>query len=409
MKQNGVTTVLICLAGIFSSTIYGQERCYISNINEFLEECPTTDNATERILEDFTIRKDGRIITKFPCDGPISKLPIEKYTDELIVLQCLRTIYYLDKGRSGHLPWTDMSLYNWLKSKIGGFNISSRANNSSCCDKFDGKKYITLRLSDSLSRDTDRRIRGISGYIGLILHEARHVDGFSHKDCCRYGKNSCDQEYNLDDLSPYGIQYWFYKSIASGEFYTGYTCLSDKLMKEIRNRMLAGANNYLDKFCEKRPRRLYDSTVTLPDCRDDCILKPVFLMEPDIAELDFGQVDSDSQKTETIKIYNKGRITLTFGVTRCNPPFKINKTNWMVNPDTSVEIKVTFVADRKTGSCSDTIRIYNINAPDIHDDISITLKGEVVARRPPQPIGISVGGIEICSPPKLEADKPPTW
>ena len=50
-------------------------------------------------------------------------MALSQYTDELIVLQGLRTIYYMDLGRSGHLPWTAGTLYGWMKSKIGGINI----------------------------------------------------------------------------------------------------------------------------------------------------------------------------------------------------------------------------------------------------------------------------------------------
>jgi hypothetical protein len=78
----------------------------ICNIKTFLEKCPTLDPACSQIRKDFVIRREGVVAGDVTCVGPISQLPIAQYTDELIVLQTLRTIYYLDKGRHGHSPWT---------------------------------------------------------------------------------------------------------------------------------------------------------------------------------------------------------------------------------------------------------------------------------------------------------------
>jgi hypothetical protein len=84
----------------------------ICNIKSFLEKCPTLDPMYSQIRKDFVIRREGVVVGDVTCVGPISQLPIAQYTDELIVLQTLRTIYYLDKGRHGHLPWTSGTLYD---------------------------------------------------------------------------------------------------------------------------------------------------------------------------------------------------------------------------------------------------------------------------------------------------------
>ena len=59
---------------------------------------PTSDPAYSQIRNDFIIRREGVVVTDVPCQEPISQIPIAQYTDELIVLQALRTIYYIDKG-----------------------------------------------------------------------------------------------------------------------------------------------------------------------------------------------------------------------------------------------------------------------------------------------------------------------
>ena len=79
---------------------------HISNIEKLLNTCPASDPATATILGDFEIRHDNARVKAFPCHQPVSKLPLAAYTDELFLIQALRVIYYMDRGRSGHLPWT---------------------------------------------------------------------------------------------------------------------------------------------------------------------------------------------------------------------------------------------------------------------------------------------------------------
>ncbi len=218
MRSRFLRLFVSCFFGCFltlaySSNVLGNDTCYITNIDTFLEQCPTSDPAISQILSDFTIKKDGVEVSDFNCVEPISGLPIEQYTNELILLQGLRTIYYLDKGRTGHLPWTPSSLYDWLKSKVGGFNISSTTTYDHCCGLWaDGTRYFTIRDADESNRELDRSWRGIAGNIALMMHEARHVDGFPHTGCCPVGGSGCDQRYDETDLSPYGIQYWLFKN-----------------------------------------------------------------------------------------------------------------------------------------------------------------------------------------------------
>jgi len=265
-----IVAVYIVLLMVSVRTIHAQDICYITNIDAFLEQCPTNDPAFSQILSDFTIKKDGIDVTGYSCVEPVSALPIANYTDELILLQGLRTIYYMDKDRSQHLPWTSLTLYDWLKSQVAGFNIDSRATHSNCCSSWPDGLYINLITSDDSGREHDKSWLGIAGNIGLLMHEARHVDGFHHTSCCPVGSAACDQRYDETNLSPYGIQYWLEKSWLDGTLHTGFTCLSSSRINSIKNWLRGAANKRINRFCEDPPPYLDDSNNMLPPCDLSC-------------------------------------------------------------------------------------------------------------------------------------------
>lgn len=91
---------------LLAAAALGGAQADIVNIQQFLDQCPNNDPAYAQIRRDVKIRRNGRLVREIPCTEPVSQMPLSQYTDELITLQILRTIYYLDRGRSGHLPWT---------------------------------------------------------------------------------------------------------------------------------------------------------------------------------------------------------------------------------------------------------------------------------------------------------------
>jgi hypothetical protein len=227
-------------------------RTNIENIQLFLDTCPVSDPALTTIRNDFLIRRNGVLVGDIPCSEPVSQLSLSQYTDELILLQTLRTIYYMDQGKSGHLPWTQGTLYNWMKSKIQGINIIDNSG-SFCCQQFDGKNYIAIGAKNDLTRDFDHKWEGISANIDLIAHETRHVDGFPHTSCCGIF-NGCDQTYDESNLSPYGVQWWLNKSWLMGDINVGAGCLSPSRIQEIADWHLGAANStFRSRFCVNPP------------------------------------------------------------------------------------------------------------------------------------------------------------
>jgi hypothetical protein len=255
-------------ACVLGGPVLAEDICQLPNVDTFFERCPTNDPAVGRILADFTITRNGASVV-WSCTEPISTLSLAQYTDELGVLQALRAIYYLDRDRCGHLPWTPLSLYEWLRTKVSAFNVDTTAPYSSCCSG----TVMTIMAANDTTRDWRRRWDGISALISLIMHEARHQDGFPHVACggsCPYGPVGCDATYDETNLSPYGIQYWLERAWLDGRIHTGYTCLSSTRITEIKNWLRQSANGRVDRFCTSAPPVLTDTNNPPPICDQRC-------------------------------------------------------------------------------------------------------------------------------------------
>lgn len=230
----------------------------IDDIAAFLEECPTNDPMYSQIRSDFVIRREGVVVGALSCSEPISAMPVSQYTDELIVVQALRAIYYMEGGRSVPYPWTSSSLYDWMKTKIGGVDIT--ASGSSCCEDFNGRWYVRISTQASWDRDVARQWRGISARITTLAHESRHVNGFPHVGGCPLFPDQtfgCDQTYDEGNLSAYGVEWWLNAKWLSGELYVGFSCASPSVVSQIADWHLQMANNeFGGRFVDTAPPTL---------------------------------------------------------------------------------------------------------------------------------------------------------
>lgn len=267
-------TNVVSSALALSGLAHAQDICQLPNVETFLERCPTNDPALGQILADFTIKRDGVPVVFGPgsCVEPMSTLPAAQLTDELTLLQALRAIYYLDRDRCGHLPWTPLSLYEWVRSKVGGFNIdTSMVSGANCCGVWpDGRFFINVGSATSGTLDLRRRWEGIASLISVLMHETRHRDGFPHTSCCPAGGSNCDQTYNDANLSPHAIQYWLARAWLDGTLHTGYTCLSSARTTSIKNWLRGEANLKTDLFCTNAPPTLTDANNPQPACDQRC-------------------------------------------------------------------------------------------------------------------------------------------
>ena len=227
----------------------------IANIAAFLDQCPANDPAYAQMRADFEIRKEGAVVGAIGCSEPVSAMPLAQVTDELIAVQALRTIYYMEGGRSVPYPWTSGSFYDWMKAKIGGVDI--RAGRSSCCEQFNGKWFVVIDAESPVGRDGSREWRGLSDRIALLGHETRHVDGFPHVGGCPLfptGSFGCDQTYDPNNPSAYGVQWWLHAKWLSGDINIGYACLESNVVLSIATSHLNTANNYRSRFVTSSER-----------------------------------------------------------------------------------------------------------------------------------------------------------
>lgn len=275
LKYIMVLSLALALLGVTNPA-----RAYICANAQFFEQCPTADPIFATIINDFKIRKDGVLINAaaLTCNPPISTMPISAYTDQLVLLQALRAIYYMDLGRSNHLPWTSKTLYGWLKENLGGFEISTTASYDHWGGQMfssigDTANYFVIRAKPDSTREFQRKWAGpagISTMITLMMHERRHGDGsaFNHERCCpaqdpANPNNACDQTYEETvNLSPYGIQYWLEKNWVSGYIDVGVGCMTSAEKTDAINWMRQDGNAHVhpasSNYCTNTPPLLTD-------------------------------------------------------------------------------------------------------------------------------------------------------
>ena len=244
-----------------------------ANLQAFVDSCPQNDPYTAIIRRDFVITKAKVPVGDIACTEPYSQMPPSQVTDELTVLQALRFMYYMDMGRSGYLPWTQLRLYDWVKSRIGGIDIEPNAAGGECCLSLGGLTYIVIGgIAGSASFDgTSYAFQahyhqtpfGLAANVAFYAHETRHTEGngYPHVTGCPdfpSGTLGCDETYDPTNLSAYAIQYYLSAQWLSGAINLGYTC--DSMSQAYYADGFAGfANAFIGRFVTNPPPTLTPS------------------------------------------------------------------------------------------------------------------------------------------------------
>jgi hypothetical protein len=227
----------------------------IVDLEDFLRVCPLDDPNINQILSKFEIRLNGNVVTNFDCVEPYYIMSEQQYTTEKTYLQALRLLFYLDYDTPYILPWSDKRLFDWVDQKIDGINIKDGISGGICCETFNGKRFISVEnIKTNTSGITKSSDRLYTGYglmnIELLLHEARHVDGFPHTTGCCPSGGACDQSLDLNNPSAYGIMVWWNKAIWEKKYEFGVDCLvkNDPIWKN-NIKTLINPNVWSNFFC----------------------------------------------------------------------------------------------------------------------------------------------------------------
>ncbi|OGO18592.1 MAG: hypothetical protein A2Z14_12040 [Chloroflexi bacterium RBG_16_48_8] len=168
-----------------------------------LSTCPT-ESELNRFNTDFDILFDSTIpFPPYGCQNGTG--PDGEVNPKLTLYQGLRVIHALHFNQP--LPWTELSLYEWLKGAIHGIVITD-AEFSHCCAA--GKQIV---LKGDLLYQPDYQIwvnpqsgGGLIGLIGLIVHEARHAE---------IGGHTCGlDDATLEELGAWGTQSYLFLYLA---------------------------------------------------------------------------------------------------------------------------------------------------------------------------------------------------
>ena len=237
----------------------------IVDLEDFLSVCPLEDPNISIILSDFEFRLNGDVIDQFPCEEPFYLmdrpsdlgLATEHFT-ETTYLQALRFLYYLDYDNPHIVPWSQERLYDWVVSKLDALDIVDGVAGGRFCGNVNGSNKATfgnnrnpanpnlINFSNCLAEGF--RLINIS----LLLHEARHADGFPHTSgCCTLGR-VCDDELDLENPSAYGIMVWWAIAHWEGTYNFNAECFLERSSNNSAGRDLMfifNPNNWSDFFC----------------------------------------------------------------------------------------------------------------------------------------------------------------
>jgi hypothetical protein len=140
------------------------------------------------------------------------------------------------------LPWTDLQLFDWFSQAVTGVVFDRNAEFSRCCDK---EGHIVVQTQYLLAAQTELWVdsyhggAGVASLLGMLVHEARHAEGFRHLCSKQAGS-----DLNLGEMGAWAVENYLYLWITDhthNDFFTNYY------------REIAHANSLLileTRFCE---------------------------------------------------------------------------------------------------------------------------------------------------------------
>lgn len=183
------------------------------SLDAIMTSCPL-DCELSSIDMDFEIVFDeAASMPTYGCND--GQDPVGGTNPRLVLYQVLRAMAALEFDQP--LPWTELSLYDWLTTTIDGFSISD-TEGSFCCDD-QGRMVLSSELLNvplPARWDSPHNGVGLCDVVGLIVHEARHT---------QVGPHTCgESDLTPDEMGAWGAEYHFYVWLAE---HSGPGLLSD--------------------------------------------------------------------------------------------------------------------------------------------------------------------------------------
>ncbi len=176
-----------------------------ASLDAALARCPTPDEiALVDSIVSLTFDADptGPALVCRKADGSADLTRFQERTYQAVL--SMRRIPF-----DAPLPWTDRLLFDWFADVVNGITIRE-TEGSYCCDG-PGVLVISSRISvqeSNLWIARDGNDHGLMVYVQLLIHEARHVEGFGHT-CATEGDDK-----TLEEVGSWAVVYWFFTWLA---------------------------------------------------------------------------------------------------------------------------------------------------------------------------------------------------
>ena len=208
----------------------------LSAVGELLVTCPT--EAEIGLFEsELDLDFNDTNVRPYAC---LEGVDPDGHNERLATYQALRVMRFLTFDEP--LPWTDLSLYDWLTQSINGVWFFFEGQDfSGCCD---AKNRIMIKVLAPTSLNTSisthfywpQSGQGLMHTVGLFVHEGRHAEpGFPHT--CGLG------DATLDELGSWGVQHYYFLWLADHT-------PSDALTAVEREGARWAATGALERICE---------------------------------------------------------------------------------------------------------------------------------------------------------------
>ena len=223
---------------------------FVSPADEFLRTCPTPEevDAIDRDLE-LNFIEDSTADRPLACTAAAGSVDLTEL--QMGAYQTLRLMKAAEFTEL--LPWTTLSLYDWLLTAIDGMDFDSTARTSHCCR---GQRIvISTRLGETeqgfgfgpywiyaYRRDGYPESLGVAAValIELFVHEARHAEGVHHT--CGTGDDATFAEGGAWNYA-YHTLLWFREKYLPPDFFG----IQDKL--EMVDRRRGMCRRFCDGSC----------------------------------------------------------------------------------------------------------------------------------------------------------------